>query len=116
MSLHMDAADAAHQHLDSMSASAEREAANHELLREAFTDALCNGRAMEAMSTPGYRQKVTPLRELVHDDKELGQMLVQLLAAAHRSADPVLRMPAQAAIVLLANEYADMHAADVEVD
>ena len=116
MSLHMDATDAAHQHLDSMSASAEREAANHELLRVAFTEALCDGRAMEVMSTPAYRTPSCPLRELVHSGNEIGQMLVNLLAAAHRSADPVIRMPAQAAILLLAIDYADMHAADVEVD
>lgn len=113
MSLHLDPLDAAHDYLDRLSASEEREAANAELLREHFTDAICNGRAMEAMSTPGYRERVTPLRELVHDDKELGGMLVHLLAAAHRSADPAIRMPAQAAIVLMANDYADMHAADM---
>lgn len=113
MSLHLDPIEAAHCHLDAMTASIEREAANAELLKGNFIDALTNGRAMEAMSTPAYRTPFSPLRELVHDDKELGQMLVQLLAAANKSADPAIRMPAQAAILLLANDYADMHAADL---
>jgi len=95
----------------------EQEAAR---LKAEFIEA-CEVGPGAVVDTPAWgRRKTAPLEEVIgaltagHND--YGAKLVELLAAASKSTDPGMRLPAQALIARMAAEHAEFHADDAATE
>ena len=88
---------------------AAQEAAKYRELRDDYIEAVLCG-SQERLPTPAFRNRDYTAADLIADYECSGIDICRLLVACERSADPAIRIAAQAILSKAADEYARTHA------